>query len=229
EERERHYLNWARQGRVDGVVGVFFTLRATDFEPLLVAGVPVVRIESAKKRGGHLPLDDIFVDSQAAAFAVTRHLIAKGHKAIGMIAGKGGPQSVRIDGYALAMREAGLTLNVVIEEAFSEEGGLRAAQQLIGAAERPTAIFAANDLMAIGVMQAARERGLNIPSDLAVIGFDDISAAKLVTPALTTVAQFQYEMGKRAAQILMDRLNGSRTEPGTASEMPFRLIERDSA
>ena len=82
--------------------------------------------------------------------------------------------------------------------------------------------------MAIGVMQALRDRGLAIPDDVAVVGFDDISAAKLVTPSLTTVAQFQYQMGAKAAQILMERLRGSKPGAGTALEMPFSLIERGS-
>lgn len=227
-ERERHFLDWSRQGRVDGIIGVFFTLRAMDFKPLVEAGVPVVRIESSKKRGGELPIDDIFVDSRAAAYAVTHYLIARGHRRISMIAGRGGPQGVRIEGYRQALTEAGGEPHIVLDEAFSEEGGLRAARSILDSDYKPTAIFAANDLMAIGVMQALRESGLTIPGDVAVVGFDDISAAKLVTPSLTTVAQFQYEMGVKAAQILMERLRGSKPSAGTALEMPFSLVERGS-
>ena len=82
--------------------------------------------------------------------------------------------------------------------------------------------------MAIGVMQAARERGLSVPADLAVAGFDVISAARLVSPGLTTVAQFQNDLGVRAAEILLGRLQDKTPRPGTAIEMPFRLIERGS-
>ena len=82
--------------------------------------------------------------------------------------------------------------------------------------------------MAIGVMQALRDRNIRIPEDIAVAGFDDISAAKLVTPTLTTVAQFQRQMGERAAQMLMDRLRGVTSGAGTAVEMPFELIVRGS-
>lgn len=227
-ERERHFLEWSRQGRVDGVIGVFFTLRALDFKPLVEAGVPVVRIESSKKHGGALPIDDIFVDSRAAAYAVTRYLIGRGHQRISMIAGRGGPQGVRIEGYKAALTEAGGEPNVVLDDAFSEEGGFRAAQTILASSYAPTAIFAANDLMAIGIMQALRDRGLTIPNDMAVVGFDDISAARLVTPSLTTVAQFQYQMGVKAAQVLMERLRGSQPGAGTALEMPFSLIERGS-
>jgi LacI family transcriptional regulator len=82
--------------------------------------------------------------------------------------------------------------------------------------------------MAIGVIQALRERRIEVPGQIAVVGFDDISAAKLVTPPLTTVAQFQGQMGAKAAQILLERLRGATSEIGTALEMPFGLIERGS-
>ncbi|MDE1996671.1 MAG: LacI family DNA-binding transcriptional regulator, partial [Rhizobiaceae bacterium] len=228
QERERHFLDWARQGRVDGVIGVFFTLRARDFTPLIEAGVPIVRIESSKKTGGEIAVDDIFVDSRAAAHAVTEYLIAQGHRRIAMVAGRGGPQATRIDGYRTALASAGLVDHVVVEEEFNEIGGIRAAESILAGRFRPTAIFAANDLMAIGVMQALRDRDIEIPREIAVVGFDDISAAKLVTPSLTTVAQFQWQMGERAAQTLMDRLRGQKTGPGTAVEMPFNLIQRGS-
>ncbi len=127
-----------------------------------------------------------------------------------MVAGRGGPQGVRIEGYRAALAEAGIEPHVVVDEAFS--GGRRARappRRSSLAAYNPTAIFAANDLMAIGVMQALRERGIDIPGDVAVAGFDDISAARLVTPPLTTVAQFQDRMGARAAEILLARLKGN--------------------
>ncbi|GLS19672.1 LacI family transcriptional regulator [Labrys miyagiensis] len=225
-ERERHFLDWARQGRVDGVIGVFFTLRAQDFSPLIEAGVPVVRIESSKKHGGEIAVDDIFVDSRAAAYAVTEHLITQGHSRIAMVAGRGGPQTTRIEGYRTALATAGYEDHVVVDGEFSEIGGMRAAETILGGTFGPTAIFAANDLMAIGVMQALRERNIEIPREMAVVGFDDISAARLVTPSLTTVAQFQWQMGERAAQTLMDRLRGEKSGPGTAVEMPFNLIQR---
>jgi LacI family transcriptional regulator len=226
--RERHVLDWSRQGRVDGVVGVFWTLKASDFASVLEAGVPVVRIESTRKRSGNLPLDDIYVDSQAASLAMTRLLLGRGHQRVAMIAGRGGPQGARVEGYRAALAEAGLAPDVVLDDAFNEEGGARAARTLLAREPRPTAIVAANDLMAIGAMQAIGEAGLRVPDDVAVAGFDDISAARLVSPGLTTVAQFQGEVGARAAQIVLARLRGEAPEAGSAVEMPFRLIERGS-
>ena len=227
-QREQRFLDWARQGRVDGVVGVFWTLRALDFKPLVDSGIPVVRIESSRKGIGSIPLDNIFVDSRAGSFAMVQYLIKRGHRQIAMIAGRGGPQQVRIDGYSEALTLAGGTLDVVIDDKFSEEGGARATRSILARPSRPTAIFAANDLMAIGAMQSLREAGLSVPGDMAVAGFDDISAAMLVSPALTTVAQFQSDVGVKAAQILMDRMAGGTPDIGTALEMPFQLIERQS-
>ena len=227
-DRERHFLNWSRQGRVDGVIGVFWTLRAQDFVDVLKAGVPVVRIEPTRKSTGDIPLDNIYVDNLAASYAMVRHLIGRGHLGISMVAGRGGPQTVRVDGYMTALAEAGGEPDVVLDEQFNEEGGFRAAQVILARKVRPTAIFAANDLMAIGVMQALREAELSVPGDVAVAGFDDISAARLVSPGLTTVAQFQYDIGVRAAEILLGRLHETTPGTGTAVEMPFQMIERGS-
>ncbi|PIO96533.1 LacI family DNA-binding transcriptional regulator [Pleomorphomonas carboxyditropha] len=227
--RERHFLDWAHQGRVDGVIGVFFTLRAADFRSLVEAGVPVVRIESARKKGGDIAIDDIFVDSREAARAVVDYLIGRGHRRIAMLAGTGGPQRVRVDGYREAMAAAGMEPSVTITDAFSEEAGFAAAQSILENGYRPTAIFAANDLMAIGVMRALRDRQLRIPDDVAVVGFDDISPASLVSPPLTTVSQFQARMGERAAEALLERLRGLRPPHGTTEEVRFQLVERASA
>ncbi len=227
-ERERHFLNWSLQGRVDGVIGVFWTLRAEDFRSVVEGGVPVVRIESARKGTGDIPLDNIYVDSRAGSFAMVQYLIGRGHRRISMIAGRGGPQGVRVDGYSSALTGAGGVPDVVLDDQFNEEGGYRAAQVILHRELRPTAIFAANDLMAIGALQALNDAGVRVPEDMAVAGFDDISAARLVSPPLTTVAQFQHEVGIRAAETLMARLKGKSSGEGTAVEMPFSLIERKS-
>ncbi len=101
--------------------------------------------------------------------------------------------------------------------------------ELLKVSPLPTAIFAANDLMGIGAMMAIREAGLSAPEDIAVVGFDDIPAARLVHPPLTTVTQFQHQIGKRAAEMVFERILGSAPEEGRSIEMPFELIVRDSA
>ncbi len=227
-ERERRVLTWGLEGRVDGVTGVFFTLRATDFRPLADAGVAVVRIESVAKRDGQLPIDNLYVDNRAAAAAATRYLLERGRRQIAMIAGQGGPQDERSSGYAQALSACGLAPRLLIDAEFTETGGYRATLRMLDEDGRPDAIFAANDLMAIGAMAALRERGLSIPRDVAVIGFDDILVARLVTPALTTVSQFQQDLGAVAAETLLARLHHWAPAHGTSREMPYQLIERAS-
>ena len=102
-------------------------------------------------------------------------------------------------------------------------------KELLRVSPRVTAVFAANDQMAIGAMIAIREAGLSIPEDIAIVGIDDISAAALISPPLTTVNQFKQNLGRRAAEMLFERLDGSVTGNGRSVEMPFELVIRESA
>jgi LacI family transcriptional regulator len=228
-ESERRILRWGVEGRVDGVIGVFFTLRANEFRPLIDAGVGVVRVESTFKKPGVLPIDNLFVDNRAAAAAATRFLIERGHQKIAMLAGPDGPQAARAEGYLQALAERGFEADIVTGAEFTEVGGRTAAASVLAGRNRPSAFFAANDLMAIGAMAALRDAGLAVPQDMAVVGFDDIFIARLVSPSLTTVSQFQHSIGVAAAETLLERLRGSASKPGVNREMPYRLIERESA
>jgi LacI family transcriptional regulator len=111
---------------------------------------------------------------------------------------------------------------------FTLEGGREVADRLIESGRSVSAINAANDLMAIGVMQGLSANGLSVPDDVSVAGFDDILAAALVTPPLTTVAQFQDRIGARAAEKLVERLGGDASAPGEAEEMAYKIIIRAS-
>lgn len=228
-ERELHFLRWAAQGRVDAVIGTFFNAGMADFEPYLQAGIPIVRIEAGEKKTGPLPLHTLFIDNVAAAREAVDYLLRKGHKNIWMIAGTGGPQSARAQGYQQAMEQAGLPPRILTRPDFTEQSGYQMAIQLFSQPARPDALFAANDLMAIGVMRAAREKGIAIPGQLAVIGFDDIPASALVTPSLTTLAQFPEQLGQRAGAILMAPDAGAASSHGSSTAMPWRLIARESA
>ena len=228
--RERRVLQWGMQGRVDGIIGVFFNLRATEFEPLTRAGIGILRIETSAKRSGPLPIDNLFVDNVAAATAATRYLLERGHTRITMISGAGGPQDNRALGYQRTMLEAGLRPDIVIHSGFDEQGGIDATRELLQRADRPTAIQAANDLMAIGAMSVIREAGLRIPDDIAVMGFDDIFAARVLTPALSTVNQFQNVLGQVAARMMLQRITELPEDaPARHREMPFEIVRRASA
>lgn len=230
-EREARYLRLAQQGRVDGVIGVFFFTRARDLEPLLRKGIPVVRLEVRSHRGSEWPLDNIYVDNARAAHAATAYLVSKGYRRIAMITGPGGPRNARRLGYLQALESAASAQQPEVVEVndYNEMGGYQGMQRLLENRPLPEAVFAANDLMAIGAMKAIRDAGLRVPEDIAVVGFDDIPAAQMVTPALTTIRQHQQEMGQRAAELVMERLQGKAPEGGRDLEMPFELVMRDSA
>lgn len=225
---EQQVIVSAQQGRFDGIVGVFFNLSAADLAPLSHLGLPVVRIEASRKTGGPLPIDDLYIDNEAAAQALTRQLLKLGHRSIAMIAAPGGPQRVRVKGYLNAMAEANATPTVIDAPQFTLEGGRDAAGRILADHEQVTAIIGANDLMAIGVMQSLATGGISVPDRISVAGFDDIMASALVTPALTTVAQFQDRLGARAATILLGRLAANDLQPGRTEEMPFGIIIRAS-
>lgn len=229
-EQERKCLDSLLQGRVDGVVGVFFHMRTNDLTALIEQQIQVVRLEAMPKRPGELPIDNIYVDNAAAAKTAVELLIHQGHSRIAMLTSQEGPARFREIGYQEALTAHGIeaTNAMMSSGAYSEDGGYTAMQNLLQRGDRPSAVFAANDLMAMGAMIAIREAGLSIPRDIAIVGFDDIPAAKLVFPALTTVAQFQHALGQRAAEMLMERLNGQVENRGRSIEMPYHLIERDS-
>jgi LacI family transcriptional regulator len=227
--KERKCLDRLLEGRVDGVIGVFFHLTARDLRPLLERKIAVVRIEAGLKLGGPWPLDNLFVDNLSAAKAAAHYLIEQGHRRIAMLAGNAGPDSARVRGYREALRSKKLLSDVVSGHEFSERQGYESTQRILRRATRPTAIFAGNDMMAIGAIMAVREAGLQIPEEVAIAGFDDISIARLVSPPLTTVSQFQQKLGNRAVEMLLERLNGKTTGPGRCEEMPFELMIRKSA
>lgn len=228
-EKELNFLRLICEGRADGVVGVFFHVSAKDLSELLEAGTPIVRLEATAKGTGRLPLDNVYVDNVAAAEAATSYLISKGRKRIAVIGVEAGPHFARLRGYRQALLARGLGETVVHASDFMEEGGYSAMQQLLAVCPRPDAVFAVNDLLAVGALMAVREAGLRVPQDIAIMGFDDIPIARLMSPALTTIAQPKRLLGTRAAELLFERLGGSPAVVGRSEELPFELIIRESA
>ena len=231
-ERERKCLQSLQQGRVDGVVAVLFHLRSRDLKVLLDGGVSVVRLETNKRETRlEFPLDNVYVDNTLAARSAVGYLVERGHTRIGMLSGERGPGDRRVLGYRQALEETGLPVEEDLMSAgeFTEHGGYWAMKKLIGLPHPPTAVFAANDMMALGALMAAREAGFSVPDDVALMGFDDTPSTRLVSPPLTTVSQFQDQLGRRATEMLFERIDGVAPEGGRYEQMPYKLIIRGSA
>lgn len=233
-EKEWKSLSILRQGRVDGVIITPLHLKAQDLLPVL-ANIPVV-VQGPlvmPLQVDDYPLDSLRVNDRAAADAAVSFLIERGHTHIGLIAGQKGtpPRQEREAGYlqALSRNQIEVDASFIQDSDFREAGGYHSMQTLLQVSPRPTAVFAISDLMAVGALVAVKEAGLKIPDDIALVGFDDIPIAKLVNPALTTIAQFQGKMGRRAAEMLFERLTGTMIGMGRREEMPFELIIRESA
>ena len=229
KEGEVRALQWMLQGRADGVVGTFFHLRIPELSALAKQSVPIVRLESRYKMGANLPIDSVYIDNAEASAAMTRYLIERGHRRIAMILAEVGPSQQRALGYESVMRAAGLAADVVTNSRYSEESGARAMTEILARKRnRPTAVFGANDMLAVGAMVCARSAGLSVPGDIAIAGFDDIPAAKLL--GLTTVRQPEFSLGALAARTLIGRLQPGGLEPrGQSLELKFEIIKRSSA
>jgi len=232
--KERKSLRLLKQGRVDGVIMTSLHLRAEDFLSLLEINIPVVVqgpiVMPLQVEG--FPLDSVHVNDVTAACAAVSHLIERGHTRIGLIAGQENtpPRRERELGYRQTLAEHNLPIDesLIRGGGFQEEGGYKSMQNLLNLSSPPTAVFAASDLMAIGALMAIKDAGLSVPEDIAVMGFDDIPVAKLVSPPLTTIAQPLESLGRRAAQMIFDRLIGSAPETGRREELPYKLVIRQS-
>ena len=229
-DKEHKYLQSVAHGRVDGVVGVFFHANARDLAGLLEQGIFVVRLEAMRKPAGSLPLDNIFVDSLAAAQEATSYLIARSYQRIAMLGNTPGPGEARLQGYRAALQAASLPAQeeYIVPCDFTEAGGHAAMQRLLALPVRPDAVFAANDVMAMGALAAIHADGLHVPTDIAVLGFDDIPLARQLSPPLTTVRQFQTQLGRRAAELLLERITERCIGAGRSQEMPYEIIVRSS-
>ncbi|MFI6011184.1 LacI family DNA-binding transcriptional regulator [Streptomyces sp. NPDC051243] len=193
--------------RVDGLV-VVGTLPDPASLEAVAERIPVV-VAGAREP---VPsgVDVVANDDEQGARLVAEHLIGLGHRRIAHIAGYGSVGELRRRSFEATMREHGLADEAVIEPSdMTEEGGYRSTVRLLSRPERPTAVFAVNDIAAIGALSAAEELGLRVPRDLSVVGYDNTSIARLRHVWLTTVDNSSHEVGRRAARCLLDRFEGA--------------------
>lgn len=227
-DNARDVVGLLRSAALDGVV---LAPPACD-HPLILAQLAEAGIRFARIAPTRL-LDHgcaTLIDDVAAAREVAAHLLALGHRAIGII--KGDPShaasEARLVGYAQAFHDAGapLRLDLIESGRFTFDSGHAAAGRLLDRADRPTAILAQNDEMAVGAMTAARELGLAVPGDLSIAGFDDAEVSRITWPRLTTVRQPVFEMAVAATAMLIARLDG--TDAGSSTEHGHTLLVRES-
>lgn len=192
------------------------------------ASVPVVCIDRVPEgwKG-----DAVLVANAEGAYLATRHLIHMGHKRLAVIAGPLGLTNAaeRLKGFKRALNEALIDIEqeFVQEASFDTASGYQAAVRLLRMLPRPTGIFACNDLMAFGVLQAARELGLRCPEDVSIAGFDCLEFTKFTDPSLTSVYQPGYQLGATAARLLLQRVDGLRSAPKKVL-LPTELKKRNS-
>ena len=231
-DKERRCLDSLLRGRVDGVVGVFFHLSVADLQRLQARNIAAVLLEEPGIGGApSADVDRVYVDNAKAAHAAVAYLLAQGHRKISMLSGPPGTLTSRTGGYVQALRghPQAAEPHIIVTPGFTETCGHDGMQRALQRSPLPDAVFAANDLMAMGALRALRKAGVRVPDDLALFGFDDIPVARLLTPALSTVSQFQEQLGRRAAELLFERMENPEVGAGRSEELPFELMIRDSA
>lgn len=228
-DRQRRIFDGMVDRRVDGLVLATARRHDVTVAELGEMGIPIVLLNRVVEDGG---FSSVSVDDAQGIRMVVEHLRRLGHERIGHVAG---PQSMstgyaRYNGFLSAMRETGGAMDpryVAFAESFSIAEGERCAKELLATPDRPTAIVAGNDMLALGCYSAVERAGLVCPVDVSVVGFNDMPFIDRLSPPLTTVRIPHYELGVRAAELLLGRLRDP-DAPVEAVHLPPELVERGS-
>jgi LacI family transcriptional regulator len=230
---EEEYIRTVLEKQVKGLIISSISSEKTLLKQAISLGLHVIAIDQNIEEDG---ISQIEFDYRKGGYLATKYLQEKGHRKIGYVTSRlDRPSRKRIyQGYLEAMREAGL--EPLVEEAKAEEGysavyefdtGKRLTQQLLEHEDQPTAIFACNDMMAFGVIHELTRRGIDVPGQISVMGFDGIEVGQMIHPPLTTIKQPDYEMGKMACKMLVGRMNGEESHQFDVMLQP-KLLERSS-
>ncbi|WP_425246294.1 LacI family DNA-binding transcriptional regulator [Streptomyces sp. NEAU-NA10] len=225
----REWMRNLRARASDGVILVTSALEPTLHEQLRILGVPLVVVDPTGSPGFDTPT--IGAANWAGGLAATEHLLSLGHRRIGLIAGP--PRLLcsraRFDGYRAALEAAGLGVDasLVVPGDFHPESGFTGCTALLDLPEPPTALFAASDQMALGAIEALRRRGLRVPEDMSVVGFDDLPEVRWSAPPLTTVRQPLADMGKLAVRTVLSLARGEQPDSPRV-ELGTELVVRSS-
>jgi LacI family transcriptional regulator len=229
-DKEVFYTNVLAERRVDGILFVAAGISTEQIRDLQARRMPVVVVD---REIPDVAVDSVLTDNARGGELATRYLMDLGHRCIGCIAGPSDvtPSAERVTGYRQALDESGIPVDeaLIVKGDFQYESGYQAARQLLSMDDPPTAIFACNDLMAVGAISAAAEMGRRVPADLSVIGFDDVGLASFANPPLTTVVQPKYEMGVIAATMLLERMHEPEIPPRRRMLDTSLLVRRSTA
>ncbi|ELA6769670.1 substrate-binding domain-containing protein [Vibrio alginolyticus] len=228
-ERMRQSINTLLQKRVDGLILMCSSLEGERIDVFeRYPDIPVVVMDWGPML---FTSDKIQDNSLRGGYLAAKYLIDCGHTEIGCITGPliKHQAQMRYEGYKRAMNEAGLEFNAnwIIESDFECEGGYQAFKKMAQRDALPSSIFVSNDMMAMGVINAANELGIKVPDDLSIIGYDDIHIAKFMSPSLTTIHQPKYRLGQAAVETLVRKLDEKSTEAQVVQLEPT-LVERKS-
>lgn len=202
-EKQKSYFDVLVTKQVDGII--FISTSGSDdfYERVLSLKIPIV---FADREIPEVNVDTVMIDNEYGGYSATQYLIGLGHRRIACITGPSAltPSAGRVAGYRHAMEEAGLAVQPewIVNGDFRFQSGEAAMQQLLDLDPQPEAVFVSNDMMAFGAIRAARSRGLQLPRDISIVGFDDITLAQASSPALTTVSQPIQEMAEKITELL---------------------------
>jgi LacI family transcriptional regulator, galactose operon repressor len=228
-QRELFYVDVLSKKQVDGIIFVAAGDQPDSLDFLLRQNMSVVMIDRDLP---NIEVDAVLTDHRLGGFLATRHLIELGHQRIACIAGPSSitPSAERITGYRQALQEAGLPYDesLVVRGDYHAQSGMEITYSILAMTPRPTAIFALNDLMALGALRAAAEANYSVPRDLAVVGYDNLELARFTSPPLTTIAQPKKEIGTQAVNLLAARI-AQKSRPPVRLVLPPELIVRRSA
>ena len=236
EAEEEQYLLMLIERQVDGVLLVPARSSGESFRLLQSHRTPVVVID---RRVTSRNVDSVRCDSEAGAHSLVEHLVGLGHRRIAVLTGSPSISTSmdRVLGARRALEEAGLELpeSMIHYGSFNygksnqADGHRMAMDMLAGPEPRPTAVFCANNFIAFGAIKALRESGLRVPDDMSVVAFDDLPEEWVSEPFLTVARQHAYEIGHRAASLLMDHITGSQAPTGNSVILPYELVLRRSS
>jgi LacI family transcriptional regulator len=224
--KESAYVDVLIAKQIDGVIFISANGSIKALKELQGSGIPYVIADRDIK---NVQADLVLVDNRAGAYLATRHLIELGFRKIVCITGPHHTSSAtRVEGYRRAYTEAGIAVDprLIVPGDYHIEGGLAAMNRVLDAGSLPDAVFACNDLMAIGAMRAIRSHGLQIPQDISVVGFDDIPLAQAIDPQLTTVSQPVAEIVKEVTRLLFIRIQNKKDAAAQGEPVKIMLQPR---